>query len=319
MRSLFIILSSILIFTSCEKDEIVGPDYDSVKNGDLVITQSLSVSSGTVDFSNGEQVTFNAELENDKEWVLTLTGGTSGATRTVTGVGREISFTWDGTTGNVLPLFTTESITATLSFPDHTGTTETVNVTVSGERDIDAGGVLVSDFTIANIVTWGLPGWESDYPPTVNSNTDYPYPDGTPYLYTLSAPQTTTSPYADITFLPAKYTDPGTDLYPLYADPARVYFNIFVYYDPTYPETWLEFQMVESSGATYTHTLRPSEPGWNLLTVRYDQFVGTGNHNPTQLETIGVVLLSDEDPVGTEQVLMAIDHPIFTFDAPLSF
>lgn len=305
------------MFSSCEKDEIIGPNYTQVKNADINITQSLSSSGSSKNFTNKETVTFTAELEFDKEWIITITGDNSSATRTYNGIGSDISITWDGSTGGTLPLFIAEPITVTLSFPDNATITETISFTSTGARNIDEGGVLVSDFTSAPVVTWGNPGWESDFPLTTNANTDYTQPDNTPYFYQVGAPWQPASPYVDITYIPSLYTDLATPLYPLYADPARIYFNVMVYGDPASSDTWAILQMVEKSGVEFTYDLRPNWTGWKLLSIPYTDFVGAGTPNPTQLEKIGVVLLSDATLPSSQNVSIALDHMIFTFDKPL--
>lgn len=318
MKYLLIICSLSLVFISCEKDETIGPNHEQVKNANLNITQSLSASVSSQNFSSGATVEFTAKLEFDKEWVITISGDNSGASTTFSGIGSHISAVWNGSTGGTLPLFQAEPITVTLSFPAHSGTTESIAITSTGVRNIDAGGVLVSDFSAAPIVTFGNAGWESDWPLTTNANGDFSQPDNTPYLYSAEAPWQAGSPYIDITYIPSLYSDPGTALFPLYADPSRVYFNVFVHGDLASQDTWVQFQLVEKSGTTYSYDLRPDWDGWRLISLTYEEMAGVTGGNPAQLEKIGIVLLTDAVLPSSQVVNYAIDHMIFTFDKPLS-
>lgn len=134
-------------FLSCDHDTepFDGPGIID-RFGPFNLVTELGVSQPTVDFSVGESVFFTAEFNKNIDWVIEITGQTSGAVKRIEGFSKTIdasNATWDGGT-TVLPLFRAEPCTAVLIIPEEPSISSSVMVTTQSGKDYD--GILFTDF-----------------------------------------------------------------------------------------------------------------------------------------------------------------------------
>lgn len=318
------------MFASCKQPEQLGPSNKDVY-GPLKITQVFSVNNSNPNFSTGTNIHFRAKFENTTSWKITIVGATSQARKTITGVGTEINAsnsTWDGTADDA-PSFRVENASATLTVLNPSPPViPAVNIDIAGKKNLDEGGVLVSDF--ANNKTYCRycgPGpnypndsarWESESPLFVNTHTTFGTPDGNAYMYLSSAAKSTTSPYIVFMNILAQNADVNYGKYfPLSIDANRVFFNIMVYGTDT-PNTWLNIGISEDGQEVRTLSVRPDWTGWKLLSYRYTDIptTTTTTPRPDRVTGISFVLLSDAKPLPGAAVSTAFDHAIFTFNKP---
>ncbi len=307
-------ISLIIFGVSCSKEKL-GPDISSI-NGPVTIVEPFSKSTGTVDFSNNEEVYFTAKFEKETDWTVTLIGNTSGATKTIEGVSAVISKTnsgWFGT-ANTAPSFQVETVTARLTFK-HTTDTFNTTLTVTATKNLDQNDVLITDFSTLKSATL----WPRDWPPVSITNTSYPKADGGKYFYMSGTPWQSGSPYVNYMTIPAKfYSDDSTIThYPVNPDADRVFFNIMVYGNGP-SDTWLLVNFSEDGVQARHLNIRPDWTGWKLISVPYTSLLPdiTTAAKPNKLTSVAFVLLSDAALPSTKSVSVAFDHPTFTLNQP---
>ena len=111
MKKIIVLLTLIVCFGSCKKQEEIGPDINAIY-GPVTITQPFSVSATSIDFSTGSKLFFNASFQNDASWIITIKGATSNAIKTICGIGKTINVsnsTWDGSADSP-PSFSLETV-----------------------------------------------------------------------------------------------------------------------------------------------------------------------------------------------------------------
>ncbi|MBX9851077.1 MAG: hypothetical protein K2X86_04880 [Cytophagaceae bacterium] len=318
----------IAILSACDKPEQIGPGINGIY-GPVTVTQAFTVNMSNPNFAAGNKVYFTARFENDAIWTITLVGQTSGAVKTITGISKEIgayNSEWTGTADDA-PSFRAENVVATLSFASSTST-YTQNLTIAAQKNLDAGGVLVSNFATTKFQCYCAPplnpnNWPTDFPTTVNTDNTYIKPDGNAYVLMEGVPwQGGGSPYVDIATIEAKNADVNYGTYfPLYADPAKVYFNIMVYGDPaTTSNTWLRISLFEDGVEARVIDVRPDWTGWKLLSYNYTELLPVdatiGASKPNKVTALRFVLLSDSPTLPGPSVRAVFDHPIFTHNKP---
>lgn len=136
----------LMVFASCDRElEPEGPSLFD-RFGPFEVIDSLQKSTTTVDFSAGESVSFTAEFNKNIDWVVTITGQTSGGVKILSDFGSTVTpanATWEGRTTD-LPLFSEETCMVVLTVPEEPDFADTVMVEVTGTRVYE--GVLVTDF-----------------------------------------------------------------------------------------------------------------------------------------------------------------------------
>jgi uncharacterized membrane protein YciS (DUF1049 family) len=119
--------------------------------GPFSITQNFAINVSPVNFSSS--IYFTGEFNRSKDWTITITGATSGASKTITGSSNVLSSSnaaWDGSS-DALFFFRAESCQAVLSFPD-TSLTQTINFTINSPKN--HGGYLINDFEASAFGTY---------------------------------------------------------------------------------------------------------------------------------------------------------------------
>lgn len=136
----------LFLMGSCERvTEPAGPNLFD-RFGPFIVVDSLQVSDTIVDFSAGERVSFSAKFNKNIDWLVTITGQTSGAKKILSSFDSLVNTsnaTWVGGTTE-LPLFRNEMCMAVLSVPEEPDFRDTVMLRVAGT--IDYEGYLVTDF-----------------------------------------------------------------------------------------------------------------------------------------------------------------------------
>lgn len=134
-----------LAFASCERD--LTPEGPALTDlyGTFKVKTGLAASQAQVNFANGESVYFTAETSISTDFVLTITGQTSGAVKRIEGKARTLDATnalWQGETSQ-FPTFQTEMCDVMLTYPGYPDTLYG-NVQVLGTRVIEA--TILDDF-----------------------------------------------------------------------------------------------------------------------------------------------------------------------------
>jgi len=343
---------SVFFLFSCGKKEKIAPDLKEV-SGPVEVVDPFTISNSNPDFLAGQVVQFGATFQGDAYWKITIVGSNSGATKTISGTSSVINAsnaTWDGTADD-LPSFRNEPVVITLSFPISNEITSStplnINLTVAQKKNLDAGHVLITDFSenpnkITNVFDGNFAGvaptnWQSNWAPTARFN-DAPLknPDGN--FYCVMGPQAAwqdnadflghKSPYIDHLFITANSLGyPG--YFPLIASPTKIYFNIMVYNASLSNNNWLQITLFEDdpnlgSIAKSYNIVKPNWIGWKLVTLSYLDFIyGDGTvtvNNPQKISGLQLTLLSaasqDILDAGTNPVSATFDHLIFTHYKP---
>ncbi|MCU0428389.1 MAG: hypothetical protein MUF42_00330 [Cytophagaceae bacterium] len=319
-RNWILAVTFVGLLSACSDVERLGPDQKAIFSK-VVVKEGLTATTSNPNFSTGQKVGFKAVFERDAYWVLTITGNNSGAKYTVEGISNEIDpskIVWDGRASS-LPAFALEPVTAKVSFPNSPGDTLRLNMTVAGRRNMDAGAVIVTNFSAPKIA------WQKDWPPIEypGTTTNYGFPDGNNYCYMSGTPwQGAGSPYVNFLNIRAVNSDVSytSGFFPLYADYNKVYFNIMVYGNGPSNKTWLQIGLQENGVAARNYNIRPNWTGWKLVTIKYTDFVPDNeeiSYNPQKINLVSLVLLSDAVPLATTPVSVAVDHMVFTHGGPL--
>lgn len=188
--------------------------YNNPPAGLVRIEEAVTCTPDLIDF-NSANAAITARLERSINWKIVITGRTSGATRTVTGTGSTISFTWNGDADNGSAAFVSDEVVdIVLDVPNiaeyHQGRAVAV-ASISSMKDADflATDVLVDDFNDGNLVnafngSWvafsdqseGVSGGASSPPAIYNTTSGK---DGTKgILFRLTAADGAAHPYAGV-------------------------------------------------------------------------------------------------------------------------
>jgi hypothetical protein len=309
----------------CNKENTVYPYYGSV-----TVTENFAANNTIPDFGAGDKVYFTAKFAQNANWTIKIVGQTTGAVKTISGIGTEVNAsnsTWNGS-ADAVPSFKVENVTATLSFQGD-NKTYSLNLSIGSIKKPDANEVLVTNFAVSKVKDGNYTdtvNWQSDFLPTSIANA-YPLADGNSYLSMSGKPwqvipgTSNISPYIDYLRIYSTGADtPYGPVFPVYANPSSVYFNILVYNTGT-KNTWLQVNISEANGATRNINIYPDWTGWKLLSYNYSQFsTDPSSLHPNQIKKIDFVLLSKatQDVLNqkAEVVSTAFDHPVFTFNKP---
>ena len=326
-KLIYITLCLIVIISSCSKpDEFYdGPNLYDVY-GDFEVYTPLEGSQINVDFESGETVYFTCELSKVVNWQLKITGSNSGAEKIITGTSRTLDeevALWDGSTTN-LPIFRVENCNVELSFlTEETDTILTTSVFVTTPKLND--GFVITDFE---------EGWNPNWSTFVQSGTSMDFGiklDGTaPQLaryYNMAGIVDWDWLTGMIDFNATAF---GETTMPLSNNGDNLYFNVFVYGDPTYPNSRVLFRFDEDENVDGTFDITSEDSfgyeliinwsGWRHVSVKYSDILsannssGGGVHNPDKLNRVSVLHLADPN---SGYAHSAIDYLIFTENEPM--
>ena len=146
-------------------DHVTEPDGPNLidRFGDFALLDSLMASQAAVDFAAGEVVTFEARFNKQVNWVIEITGDSSGAVKRLEGFSAEITpenARWSGGTTE-LPLFKDETVTAALFVPAEASDTSRTAVEVLTPRAYP--GIVVADFEGGEPIVVTNPEFEFDF------------------------------------------------------------------------------------------------------------------------------------------------------------
>lgn len=303
-----------LIFEACSNVDKIGPELDGIFSK-VEIAESLAVSDNTPNFATGERAAFSAKFIKDTYWVLTLTGGTSGAIKTYSGTSKEINpskVIWSGTADDIPFFASSEVVTAKVKFPYSPDDSMSValNIPASGARNLNEGGIVISDFenspfnsNDAEVGPGG--GYGVGITPHLPINNKY----GT--ISSSAIP--TKGTFAGYYGLPAV---PGG--YKLFADPSKVYFNMLVY--GTGDKLTARISLLENGVVARYTEITPNWLGWKLISVRYTDFLPSTPEdeiimNPHKITKVTILLFTNEE-VPSKVISFPIDKMIFTHYKP---
>lgn len=110
----------LLFISACDHDTDTfdGPSLVN-RFGEFMLVDPLTVSTNTVDFSAGENVSFGASFNKQVEWLVQIKGLSSGSVKVIEGFSNEltnVNAVWEGGTTQ-LPLFNTERCAIELIIP----------------------------------------------------------------------------------------------------------------------------------------------------------------------------------------------------------
>ncbi len=307
---------------SCAKKDPVGPSINGLY-GPVVVVEPLINSNASPDFSSNNQiVTFSAKFENETNWVLTIKGDVSGATKTISGTSRELNANntvWNGGADD-LPSFQKESVTAWLTFKNGYKDSLDTKLAIAGTRNLDKDAIIISAFKALDT------RWERDWQTITTGDGSYPKPDGNNYLTMTGTPWqgSPITPYVNYLLIKPQYSDTSTNttgFYKLIQDPNKVYFNLMVYATST-KDAWLQIMFSEEQGINRTLEIKPDWVGWKLVTCRYSDLKVPDDKKgvaatPHRIKFVQFTLLSSSGDLAAKQtVKTSFDHATFTIDHP---
>lgn len=117
----------VLTLLGCNREDVTfAGERAGVASDNFQVTTPFAANTSTVNFSAGNTVTFSATFNEEVSYTITITGQTSGAVKTITGMGSQLNEVW---TGNAdLIFFTAENVTAELTVLGQTETYGQVNI-----------------------------------------------------------------------------------------------------------------------------------------------------------------------------------------------
>lgn len=159
MKKIIAITLISLAFVTCRKEDnelYDGPNLNDLY-GPFFIVTPLTLSQSTIDFSNDGDLFFNAELSKNTDWVITITGSQSGATRTIEGFDRVLSSqnaVWEGG-ADEFPAFGLEKAYVEIAFPNEVGSTTLKDSVIISGGKIDKG-YLITSFESSADKNWAI-------------------------------------------------------------------------------------------------------------------------------------------------------------------
>ncbi|WP_430404142.1 hypothetical protein [Fluviicola sp.] len=266
---------------------------------------------------------FTCETSTIKEWKISITGQTSGATKIISGTSKVVDVSnsvWNGSTTN-LPMFKAETCDVMLTF---TGAADTLHTTVIVSAPKVNQGFLIADFETGWNSGWGTfiqSGASMDF----NIKTDATAPQNGSY-YNMQGTVNWDWLIGLVDFKASAY---GSPTLPLTDNAGNLYFNVLIYGAPGYPNSLvlLRFDEDENVDGTFTDgsedqyslEVPVTWTGWKLVSLKYSDLVGNGNgngvHNPNKLNKVSVLHLANP---ASGFAKSGIDYLIFTENAALN-
>jgi hypothetical protein len=311
---IIIVLLSILCI-SCKRDadklEYLGPRYIVFS-----ITKALTISADPTDF--GSPVSFAAEFNQAKNWRITITGSTSGATKIINGYSQVISSEnalWDGSSDMAF-FFRAEPCQAVLSFTG-SNITQSINFTISVPKTHP--GYLIDDFEAASFGTYlgSYTGTFFDAADQAASTID---------LYTLfPSPQGDKVLRFDCNDVDSSYYVGGVyhnSVASNYGIPAissdQLYLNLFVYGYAT-GNAALSLEINESDGDSWQPAqIAVNWVGWKLVSMKFSQMTNSAGTNVIrESNKINSINISMNSVPAKNNCRALVDYMIFTEGNPL--
>ena len=322
--SIYLTSLVLLVFAGCKtEDEFDGPALNDLY-GQFAIVQGLSATNYNVDFSAGEQTTFESSFSKNIDWVLEIKGLQSGAVKRIEGFSNLLNVdnaTWNGTTTD-LPMFKQETCAVQLTFLNETDTLRDT-LDVAGARINE--GFIVSDFE-----TGTNPGWNSFVQTGANMSfvvsSDEPAAQGNNY-FDIGGTVNWDWLIGLINMPASAY---GAPHYPLSSNPEIENFNVMIYKPEELTNGIMLFQFMEDDNedGVYTQNVEDmfsievhmDKNGWGQYGSNYADLqtlingapsadIGNGIREPHKLYQISVLFLANP---ASGYAHAYLDYMIFT-------
>jgi hypothetical protein len=293
MKNIFLIALTLFFFSCQDNPEFLGNSLQD-QYGPLNFTEEFKSSATEFDFSQPLTNYFEAKWSKNLNWELTLTGENSGAVKTFTGFGTELTSaesTWIGTANN-FPSFDLEECVAELKLTDlDTTIMASIFVTLSSLKPQQNDLFLVTDFEngLVNMVPYEQPGanmtFDLEIGGAASGNQYYSMGGYVNWDYYLGSIKILT----DVSAMGS-------------VPPSSAYFNIATLggiINETPDDQFVEIVCRESDGDLFSTTIRPvTWSNWNLTSLPYSDFVlvdgsqGDNIQDPASVMRVEVVCLS---------------------------
>ncbi len=315
-------LSALLIligFTSCKKEQFVGPDVESIY-GNLVITETLSHDKPNgVDFSLGEQVNFAGKFNISADIKLEINGLTSNAAYVTNTTSSDLAadgINWDGS--SQATFFKSEFCEIILTFAASEDTLRDT-VFVLNTKDFSSEGYLLNNF-------------ETDlgFSAVGNTNTSVSERQSFPiaaaegqFYYTIAGDEQGGNYWLGaIRFVGLRDSIGG-----IFSND-EIYFNAF-YYGQDLPGTRSIIRLIEDEDGDgnederWEFSFYPTDPIWSKNSFKFSDATVAGAEsdgvlNPSNIMQIDITLSTDgSTSTSSPSHGYSIDFPIITYGAPL--
>jgi hypothetical protein len=331
MKTSFLVIVIVLVFSACRKNELDKIEGPSLKDqyGKFQVINEFKASNDSVDFYNGQSVYFEAEFSKTVNWTLSITGMTSGAKKVFQGTGKIVdnsSTTWNGSTTQ-FPVFKTENCKAVLKFDSEP---DTFVVYVKALSKKNNTGFLIADFE-----TPFKSGWSSFIQSGANMDfqikSDNTAAEGNAH-YNMAGTVNWDWLIGLVNFKASAY---GAPVFPLNANPGSNYFNVLIWGEPGLTNSLVLFQFQEDDNLNgsfssqtedmYSLQVNVNWEGWKLITVRYSDLTclvngapatpsGNRQLEPNKLMQINMLHLANPS---SGYAKTKLDYMIITQNAPL--
>ena len=329
VRGAWLLLAGILMLAGCdhETEPFDGPSLIN-RFGEFAVLDSLRASADAVDFSQGESISFSASFNKEVDWILTITGLETGATKQISGfsnVLEESNSVWEGGTTS-LPLFGIEAAAVELLIPSEDSVRLRDTVDVLGRRVYE--GVVFTDFEQAFGANASLGNFEFELTNRTGRRNDTVAAQGDWFYYFEGTDNVVPNFFVGLLDISSRVT--GQNYIPLPAvSPEELYFNAFLYSDGG-PHVIAVVQFIfdsNDSGAFEDGQDRAfqlpgdfplSRPGWQHVFHPMSE-TGISEEQMQKIVAVRLLLISDRNsqPTPPLQVDFGIDNIVFTNGAPL--
>ncbi len=338
---------SFMIFLSCDREKLdfIGPSTISPTDGFEV--QSFTASNDSVDLENNTLL-INASFNQAVTWTITITGQTSGATWSRTGLSSDITnLTWYGGHSGIQFFRTGENVTITVSFMAST-IQSNLTVYIEQAHEFDELGLLPTYANFEGIDESAMvhPYWVI-FPPisgydveqglgsaVVSYSGEVVRPNqGDQYFYMRGLGSASDPGFVSGT--QCYIADAGYPSLPSDAD--EVWINVYVWGSGN-PNARLDMELQEDDTLSvlpsykgwdddnYIATMRLNHYGWKLFSFKYADLEtniyenlgdkGNKKHEPHRLQNLVFILIKDQDQTMVSEAYF--DYPIFTVGGPLN-
>ncbi len=323
-------LSVLFAMTGCDHvtDPPDGPNLID-RFGPFEVVADLESDRDEVDFSVGQVVTFTAQFNKNIDWVITITGQSSGAVKRIEGFDRfvdEENAVWNGSTTD-LPFFSAEMCEVILSVPEEEYT-DTVMVNVLGARIYP--GVLAADFEENPGACIILGDFEFELTPASGRQEDIPAGQGS-FFYRLEGTDNESGGPTDNFFVGLAEVLPCLNGVTYYDVPTTIPENLFLNFmlrgrNSAYTRAIIGVAIDSNDSGdwndgvdqVYEIVIDPLYEGWRLQSANMGE-LGIPQEDLSKIVNIRLVLISlnNLQPSPREQVGFEVDFFTFTDGAPL--
>jgi hypothetical protein len=329
---LFLISAVLVVFTNACNHDTDTPDGPNLidRFGPFEVKSNLTINLDSVDFSQNQRVTFEAEFNKNVNWVVEIRGQESGAIKRIEGFSRIVDASnavWRGGTTE-LPFFRAELCDISLTVPEVPDYLDTADVKVSGTKVYE--GSLFFDFEgdAANHIDLG--NFEFDFDLDSTGIRDFITPAQGEFFYSLLGTDNTLNNFF-VGLAVLKPSIVGETYIPLPTTvPENLYFNCFLYSDGR-PYTIAVIEFVFDSndsgecedGQDAKFTVEGDYPvdwdGWIQISHPMSD-TGITQEELEKLVAMRLILISDANaqPTPPQSVFFGVDYITFTEGQPLS-